>query len=204
MLTREQGGGLFAVLIAGWTNPYIQRGTTSLAWLGVNVVLWVSEANVWRHSRAGATKAGEGNLWIPLTCLVPGFAVFFLAPTIVPSADIRPAGVAFALGITILVAGLVLRSWAMRTLGRYFAGVVATRADEPVIISGPLPDRAPPRLQRRPPRRHRSRHRLGQLGSGWPASCSPSPSATASASKKRPFWPPSRTPTPPTPQATSD
>lgn len=126
------------MLIAGWTNPYIQRGTTSLIWLLVNVALWVSELNVWRHSRAGATSAGKGNLWIPLTCLAPGFTVFFLAPTIVPSADIRPAGVAFAVGIAILVAGLVLRGWAMQTLGRYFTGVVVTRADQPVVTSGPF------------------------------------------------------------------
>jgi protein-S-isoprenylcysteine O-methyltransferase Ste14 len=126
------------VLIAAWTNPYIQRGTTSLVWLLVNVALWVSELNVWRHSRTGATRAGRGNLWIPLACLAPGFVVFFLAPTIVPAAEIRPAGVAFAVGISILVLGLGLRSWAMRTLGRYFTGVVVTRADQPVITSGPF------------------------------------------------------------------
>jgi protein-S-isoprenylcysteine O-methyltransferase Ste14 len=126
------------VLIAGWTNPYIQRGTTSLVWLLVNVALWLSELNVWRHSRTGATRAGRGNLWIPLVCLAPGFAVFFLAPTIVPSADIRPAGIAFAVGIAILVVGLVLRAWAMKTLGRYFTGVVVTRAEQSVITNGPF------------------------------------------------------------------
>jgi protein-S-isoprenylcysteine O-methyltransferase Ste14 len=126
------------VLIASWTNPYIQRGTTSLAWLLLNVALWVSEVNVWRHSRAGATPAGKGNLWIPLACLAPGVAVFFLAPTIVPSADIRPPGVAFSVGMSILIAGLVLRGWAMRALGRYFTGVVVTRPDQPVIMSGPF------------------------------------------------------------------
>jgi protein-S-isoprenylcysteine O-methyltransferase Ste14 len=117
------------VLIAAWTNPYIQRGTTSLLWLLVNVALWASELNVWRHSRAGATKAGKGNLWIPLACLTPGFVLFFLAPTIVPAADIHPAEVAFVVGISILVAGLLLRGWAMKTLGRYFTGVVVTREE---------------------------------------------------------------------------
>jgi protein-S-isoprenylcysteine O-methyltransferase Ste14 len=126
------------VLIAGWTKPYIERGTTSLAWLLVNIALWVSEGRVWLHSRTGATRAAKGNLWIPLACLAPGFAVFVLAPTIAPSADIRPAGVAFAAGISILVAGLLLRGWAMQTLGRYFTGVAVTRPDQPVVTSGPF------------------------------------------------------------------
>jgi protein-S-isoprenylcysteine O-methyltransferase Ste14 len=104
----------------------------------VNVALWASELNVWRHSRAGATKAGKGNLWIPLACLTPGFVLFFLAPTIVPAADIHPAEVAFVVGISILVAGLLLRGWAMKTLGRYFTGVVVTRPDQPVITTGPF------------------------------------------------------------------
>jgi protein-S-isoprenylcysteine O-methyltransferase Ste14 len=126
------------MLIAGWTNPYLEHGVSSLVWLVANVALWMVELNQWwRARRPGARKARRGNLWIPLACLVPGFALFFSAPTLFPGAAIRPAGGAFAIGLSIFVSGLVLRTWAMWTLGRYFTGVVLTSADQPVVTSGP-------------------------------------------------------------------
>jgi protein-S-isoprenylcysteine O-methyltransferase Ste14 len=55
----------------------------------------------------------------------------------VPTAAIRPAAVAFAIGLVILVAGLVLRGWSIMTLGKYFTAAVAVSTDQPVVSAGP-------------------------------------------------------------------
>ncbi len=64
-------------------------------------------------------------------------AALYLAPRFLPAAAIRPAAVAFAAGIAILVGGLVLRGWSIMTLGDYFTGRVMVSADQPVITAGP-------------------------------------------------------------------
>jgi protein-S-isoprenylcysteine O-methyltransferase Ste14 len=55
----------------------------------------------------------------------------------VPAAAIRPGAAAFAVGMVILVAGLVLRGWSIMTLGEYFTGAVAVSADQRVVTVGP-------------------------------------------------------------------
>lgn len=58
-------------------------------------------------------------------------------PHFVPAAAIRPGAAAFAAGMVVLVGGLVLRGWSIRTLGDYFTGRVMVSADQPVITAGP-------------------------------------------------------------------
>ena len=58
-------------------------------------------------------------------------------PRIVPAAAIRPGAVAFAIGLVILLAGLVLRGWSIKTLGTYFTASVKVSPDQPVITAGP-------------------------------------------------------------------
>jgi protein-S-isoprenylcysteine O-methyltransferase Ste14 len=43
----------------------------------------------------------------------------------------------FWIGIVLMLIGVALRSWAVRTLGRYFLPVVAVRADQQVVRAGP-------------------------------------------------------------------
>jgi protein-S-isoprenylcysteine O-methyltransferase Ste14 len=43
----------------------------------------------------------------------------------------------FVAGLAVAWAGIGLRLWSFRTLGRYFTFRVQTRADQPVISSGP-------------------------------------------------------------------
>ncbi len=53
------------------------------------------------------------------------------------SAAIRPAVIAFWIGLILFWCGISLRLWSFRTLGRYFTYTVQTSADQPVITDGP-------------------------------------------------------------------
>jgi protein-S-isoprenylcysteine O-methyltransferase Ste14 len=88
--------------------------------------------------RAAATKIGgiPSRLAV-LAFLIAAIAVVNLAPRVVPAATIHPGAVAFAAGLIILLAGLVLRGWSFKTLGQYFTHTVMVSADQPVIATGP-------------------------------------------------------------------
>ena len=88
--------------------------------------------------RDGATRAGcAGRGLAVLPALLAATVLLHLAPRIAPAAAIRPGAAAFAVGIVILVAGLVLRGWSIMTLGEYFTGSVAVSSDQPVVTAGP-------------------------------------------------------------------
>jgi isoprenylcysteine carboxyl methyltransferase (ICMT) family protein YpbQ len=90
------------------------------------------------RAREGATKVGGGGRgFAVLPSLLVATVLLHLAPRMAPAAAIRPGAAAFAVGIVILVAGLVLRGWSIMTLGEYFTGAVAVSADQPVVTVGP-------------------------------------------------------------------
>jgi len=90
------------------------------------------------NSRQDATKVGgAGRRLAAWPFLIGASAVLYLAPHIVPAAAIRPGAAAFAIGFVILLAGLVLRGWSIKTLGGYFTGSVKVSADHPVVTAGP-------------------------------------------------------------------
>jgi protein-S-isoprenylcysteine O-methyltransferase Ste14 len=88
--------------------------------------------------REGATKiGGVGSRLALIACLIATAIVVNLAPHVVPAAAIRPGAVAFAVGMVILLAGLVLRGWSFKALGEYFTHTVMVSSDQPVIAAGP-------------------------------------------------------------------
>jgi protein-S-isoprenylcysteine O-methyltransferase Ste14 len=88
--------------------------------------------------REGAiTISGAGGRIVGLACVIAAVAVVNLAPHVVPAATIRPGAVVFAVGMVILLAGLVLRGWSFKTLGSYFTHTVMVSSDQPVIATGP-------------------------------------------------------------------
>jgi protein-S-isoprenylcysteine O-methyltransferase Ste14 len=88
--------------------------------------------------REGATRiGGAGSRLAFLACLIATAIAVNLAPRVVPAAAIRPGAVAFAAGLVILLAGLVLRGWSFKTLGQYFTHRVVVSSDQPVIAAGP-------------------------------------------------------------------
>jgi len=92
-----------------------------------------------RHwpGRAGAARQ-RGYLVALGMCAVVTTLVMYLAPPVIPAAAIRPEDAAFAVGVTIVLAGLGLRWWSFRALrGRYFNFAIAVSPDQAVVSSGP-------------------------------------------------------------------
>ena len=90
------------------------------------------------NTRDGAIRAGGGGRRLAVVPVVIAASVMlYLAPHIVPAAAIRPGAAAFAVGMVVLLGGLVLRGWSIKTLGGYFTGRVMVSADQPVITAGP-------------------------------------------------------------------
>jgi protein-S-isoprenylcysteine O-methyltransferase Ste14 len=110
---------LFAIIIPAWGMMEISQRT-----------------NV--HREGPATKVG-GNRWrwVMLACVIVGAVAANFSPRVFPSAAIRPAPVVFAVGVVVLLAGLVLRGWSFKSLGQYFTHTVMVSSDQPVIVTGP-------------------------------------------------------------------
>jgi protein-S-isoprenylcysteine O-methyltransferase Ste14 len=116
--TNHVAGLLFAVILPAWGMMELSQ-----------------RSNVHRE---GGTKVG-GKAWriVMLACVIASVAVANLTPRVFPAAAIRPAPVACAAGVVILLAGLVLRGWSFKVLGQYFTHTVMVSSDQPVITAGP-------------------------------------------------------------------
>ena len=123
-------------------KPYFDTNHIAGPLLLIVTMAWgameVSQFSQGLEARKGATKIGGATsravFW---TCLIAASVFLYLAPRIVPAAAIRPGAAAFAAGMAILVAGLVLRGWSFKTLGEYFTFTVMVSSDQPVITAGP-------------------------------------------------------------------
>jgi protein-S-isoprenylcysteine O-methyltransferase Ste14 len=90
------------------------------------------------NTRRGATRVGGGGRrFAVVPAVIAASVMLYLAPRTVPAAAIRPGVAAFAAGMVVLLGGLVLRGWSIKTLGRYFTGRVMVSADQPVLTVGP-------------------------------------------------------------------
>ena len=120
-------------------KPYFDTSHAAGALLLIAVLCWAMiEVSHQGNRRHGATKVGGGGRRVAAwPFLIAASAVLYLAPPLVPAAAIRPGAAAFAIGFVILLAGLVLRGWSIKTLGGYFTGSVKVSADQPVITAGP-------------------------------------------------------------------
>jgi protein-S-isoprenylcysteine O-methyltransferase Ste14 len=121
-------------------NAYFDTNHVAGALTLVTVAAWgmmeLSQRS--QAHREGATKIeGTGTRIAFGICLIAGIAVVNLTPHVVPGAAIRPAVAAFAAGMVVLLAGLVLRGWAFKVLGQYFTHSVMVSSDQPVIATGP-------------------------------------------------------------------
>jgi protein-S-isoprenylcysteine O-methyltransferase Ste14 len=89
-------------------------------------------------ARRGATRVRFGGWLLGVLLAVVGVNLaLFGAPRLVPAAAIRPAVAAFGAGLVVMVTGLVLRGWSIKTLGDYFTFTVMVSSDQPVIKAGP-------------------------------------------------------------------
>jgi protein-S-isoprenylcysteine O-methyltransferase Ste14 len=119
--TSHAAGLVFLIVILSW-------GAMELA-----------EYSQGQEARKGATRIGRRGSWIVavMACVIGANVALYLGPHFVPAAAIRPAAAAFAVGLAILLAGLVLRGWSFKALGQYFTFTVMVSSDQPVVTVGP-------------------------------------------------------------------
>ena len=122
-------------------QPYFQTNHLAGTVLLITVMAWGMMELSQRTNqprREDATRiGGPASRLAFLACLIASCAALNLAPHVVPAAAIRPGAAAYAVGLVILLAGLVLRGWSFKVLGRYFTHTVMVSADQPVISTGP-------------------------------------------------------------------
>jgi protein-S-isoprenylcysteine O-methyltransferase Ste14 len=121
-------------------NAYFDTNHAAAALFTVTIAAWgmmeLSQRS--QPSREAATKiAGIGGRLVALALVIATTVVATLTPRVFPAAAIRPGAVAFAAGMVVLLAGLVLRGWSFKALGQYFTHTVMVSSDQPVIASGP-------------------------------------------------------------------
>jgi protein-S-isoprenylcysteine O-methyltransferase Ste14 len=122
-------------------QPYYQTHTVGilyylalLAWYGMEITQYLRQRQ-WRKEVARIGPRGYLATWGG--AVIVAVTMLFLAPHIVPAAEIGHGGIVFAIGIALVVAGVALRGWSFRALGQYFTFTVKTSPDQPVVTSGP-------------------------------------------------------------------
>lgn len=124
-------------------RPYFDTNHVAGLLISIVILAWgameFAEASQGLATRKGAVTTGRRSLWAAtLVCAIAAMnVVLYLAPRIVPQATIRPGAVAFAVGLVILIAGLVLRGWSFKALGQYFTFIVMVSSDQQVVAHGP-------------------------------------------------------------------
>jgi protein-S-isoprenylcysteine O-methyltransferase Ste14 len=123
-------------------KPYFDTNHAAGFLILVAVLAWgameLSQFSRGQEARKAVTRTGPRSFWpIFAACIIAANVVLYAAPHVVPAATIRPGAVAFAIGMVILLAGMVLRGWSFKTLGDYFTFTVKVSSDQPVITTGP-------------------------------------------------------------------
>jgi protein-S-isoprenylcysteine O-methyltransferase Ste14 len=102
--------------------------------LGVWTVIEIQQA---LKRRAEATNMDRSSLIILRVCAAAGILLAGLAVAKVRATAYPYSSVVFSIGLCVVWAGIGLRWWCFRTLGRYFTFTVMTSANQPVIATGP-------------------------------------------------------------------
>jgi len=104
--------------------------------LVVIAVIWfVFEVRQGLQRRSEAVVADRGSRMVLRVTPIAG-VLLAVCRRAVPAADFGGAGAAWA-GLVVFAAGVALRLWSFRTLGRYFTFTVQTSRDQPVVAVGP-------------------------------------------------------------------
>ena len=99
-------------------QPYYQTHSVGilyylalLAWYGMEITQYLRQRQ-WRKEVARIGPRGYLATWGG--AVIVAVTMLFLAPHIVPAAEIGHGGIVFAIGIALVVAGVALRGWAFR------------------------------------------------------------------------------------------
>lgn len=102
------------------------------------LVVWVAiELRQGLRRRTGATNRDRGSRLVLGLCWLGGILMAALARSRLSAAAFPEGAVTFGVGLSVIWAGVGLRWWSFRTLGRYFTFEVMTSSDQPVIAAGP-------------------------------------------------------------------
>lgn len=117
-------------VIAGW---WLLQATV-LAWLVAEIVLQVRQ-----YRQGGKARVTEWrSLGVITVSIIVGNVLARLALRHLPSFTLGiPLGARLAVALPVSWAGIGFRLWSIRTLGRFFRGVVHVQADHDVIQHGP-------------------------------------------------------------------
>lgn len=124
-------------------QPLFAQKPLNLGVLVVSFLIWrVMEASVdirtFQRLRAGAQRQDKGSHVVLLCLIVFGLLLGMLLALKVPAAAITSApDIFFWLGIVLMHAGIALRLYAIKVLGRFFTTSVAVAPDQTVIETGP-------------------------------------------------------------------
>src|SRR5215471_15533507 len=102
--------------------------------IGIWLAPEVARGLRWRGRNGGASVVDRGSLFVSVGLIELGGLAAVACALLLHGATITwNRKLVFWIGIALILAGVALRSWAVRTLGRYFLPVVAVRADQPVV-----------------------------------------------------------------------
>jgi protein-S-isoprenylcysteine O-methyltransferase Ste14 len=110
--------------------------------LAIALLIWLlpeaARGLRWRGRNDGAIARDHGSLFVTVGMIGLGTFAAQACALLLPGATTTWNRQAlFWLGIVLMLAGVALRAWAVRTLGRYFLPVVAVRADQQIVRRGP-------------------------------------------------------------------
>jgi protein-S-isoprenylcysteine O-methyltransferase Ste14 len=111
-------------------------------WVASFLIWRVMEAGVdirtFKRLRAGARRQDKGSHMVLLCLIVIGLLLGLLLALKVPAAAMTSApDLLFWPGILLMYAGIALRFYAIKCLGRYFTTSVAVAAEQTVVETGP-------------------------------------------------------------------
>jgi protein-S-isoprenylcysteine O-methyltransferase Ste14 len=119
-------------------KPYfVGHPAATALFVGTLAVWTVSEVRQALKRRAEATRMDRGSRLVLSLCWIVALVLAALARGKVMAAAFPGDAVTFGIGLAIVWAGVGLRWWSHRALGRYFTLDVMTSTDQPVIAVGP-------------------------------------------------------------------
>jgi protein-S-isoprenylcysteine O-methyltransferase Ste14 len=121
----------------GLTPYFAGRPIAPTLFVGGLVVWTVFEVRQAFNRRPDAIPADRGSALTLRLCVIGAFVLAALTSNRLTSAALPAGAVTFGAGLLITWAGIGLRLWCFRTLGRYFTFSVMTSPDQRVIASGP-------------------------------------------------------------------
>jgi protein-S-isoprenylcysteine O-methyltransferase Ste14 len=118
-------------------RPYFAGNPLATPVFVATVAVWVAiEIRQALNRRSEATSGDRGSLLFVRLCSAAGAILANLGLRV--NAEALPDNaVIFGISLAVVWAGIALRWWSFRTLGRYFTFTVMTSADQPVITTGP-------------------------------------------------------------------